>query len=194
VSPYFDVWSKGKETIKKSVSRNIRFIQAAISVVKSTHLKPYSCKYSKKTYTQHQILVLILFKYYLDQHYRELIEDVGDMAKIQEILNLSIIPHFTTLRKLLRQCHAMRASECYVMDRGYDSDMIHHLIRENLHADAIIPIRSRNNEIVGGTYRPEMVLRTNNPDTENDNSLKPRSPSRKESSAAISKHESSSFR
>jgi len=249
VSPYFDVSSKSKETIKRSASRNIRFIQAALSVVNSTRISPYSCKYSKKIYTQHQLLVLVLFKDYRNQHYREFIEDVGDMEQIQHVLDLSTIRHFTTLqkflfrikslylryvfgktlnlfyfnddiipitaidssgftsgycshyysartgkirkhflktsisgdtdqrvitgfiasksrvhdtrhaRKLLRQCHKIRKSHCYVMDRGYDSEDIHRLIREDLNADSIIPIRSWNNEIIGGTYRREMALR-----------------------------------
>ena len=232
------VKSNRKETIKKSASRNIRFIQAAISVVKSTHLKPYSCKFSKKIYTQHQLLVLILFKDFRNQHYREFIEDIGDMEGVQEILDLSKVPHFTTLQKflsrvktlylritfrktvnlfytsdenipitaidssgftsgycshyfsertgksrkhflktsisvdteqqvitgfvasnsrvhdtrhavkLLRQCHKIRTSDCYVMDKGYDSEAIHRLIREDLHAYSVIPIRSWNNEFV----------------------------------------------
>jgi hypothetical protein len=97
------VCSKRKETIKRSASRNIRFIHAAISVVQSTHLKPYSCKFSKMLYTQHQLLVLILihFKDYRNQHYREFIENVGDMERIQELLDLLIVPHFTTLQKFL---------------------------------------------------------------------------------------------
>ena len=229
-------------------SRNIRFIQAAQSVVNSTRISPYSCKYSKKIYTQHQLLVLILFKDYRNQHYRDFIEDIGDMKSIQEKLDLSTVPHFTTLKKffcriktlylryafgktlnlfysnadpipvtaidssgftsgysshyysirtgkirkhflktsisvdtdqqvitgfiasksrvhdtrhaakLLRQCHKIRKSECYVMDKGYDSEAIHRLIREDLHADSIIPIRSWNNDVVGGTYRQEMAL------------------------------------
>jgi hypothetical protein len=44
------------------------------------------------------------------------------------------------------------------MDKGYDSEAIHRLIREDLHADSIIPIRSWNNGVVGGTYRQEMAL------------------------------------
>ena len=244
--------SNRKETIKKSASRNIRFVQTAISIVKSTHLSPYSSKYSKKIYTQHQLLVLILFKDFRNQHYREFIEDVGDMDRVQEILNLSEVPHFTTLQKffcrikshylrlafrktvnlfyasdenipitaidssgftsgycshyfsertgklrkhflktsisvdtdqkaitgfvasksrvhdtrhaekLLRQCHKIRKSDCYVMDKGYDSEAIHRLIREDLHANSVIPIRSWNNEIIGGKYRQEMACQFNN--------------------------------
>lgn len=240
--------SKSKETTRRLASRNIRFIRAAFSIVKAIRITPYSCKYSKKIYTQYQLLVLILFKDYRNQHYRDFIEDIGDMASIQEELDLSAVPHFTTLqkffsriktlylryafrktlnlfysdndpipitaidssgftsgysshyysvrtgkirkhflktsisvdtdkrvitgfiasksrvhdtrhaRRLLRQCHKIRKSDCYVMDKGYDSEAIHRLIREDLHADSIIPIRSWNNEFVGGTYRQEMAL------------------------------------
>jgi hypothetical protein len=101
VPPNHNVCSKSQETTKRSASRNIRFIQTAISIVKSTHLKPYSCKFSKKIYSQHQLLVLILFKDYRNQHYREFVEDMGDMEGVQEFLDLSIAPHFTTLQKFL---------------------------------------------------------------------------------------------
>ena len=248
MSPNFDVLSKSMETIKRSTSRNIRFTQAALSVVNSTRISPYSCKFSKKVYTQHQLLVLILFKDYRNQHYREFIEDIGDIETIQQELDLSAVPHFTSLQKffsrikilylryafgktlnlfysnndpipktavdssgfnsgysrhyysvrtdrirmhflktsisvdidqrvitgyiasksrvndtrhahrLLRQCHKIRKSDCYVMDKGYDSEAIHRLIREDLHADSIIPIRSWNNEFVGGIYRQELAL------------------------------------
>ena len=107
MSPNHNVCSKSQETIKRSASRNIRFIRTAISVVKSTHLEPYSCKFSKKTFTQHQLLVLILFKDFRDQHYREFIEDVGDMEKVQEILDLSQTPHFTTLQKFLHRIKSL---------------------------------------------------------------------------------------
>jgi len=47
------------------------------------------------------------------------------------------------------------------MDRGYDSEVIHRLIREYLHANSVIPRRSWNNETVGGIYRLEMATQFN---------------------------------
>ena len=63
--------------------------------------------------------------------------------------------------KLLRQCHNTRKSDCFVMDKGYDSEAIHRLIREDLHANSVIPVRSWKNEIIGGTYRQEMACQFN---------------------------------
>ena len=45
--------------------------------------------------------------------------------------------------------------------KGYDSEAIHWLIREDLQADSVIPIRSWNNEIIEGTYRQEMAHQFN---------------------------------
>ena len=202
-------------------------------------------------FTQPQLLVLILFKDFRKHHYWEFIEDIRDMEGVQEILDLPVVPHFTTLQKflyriktlylritfrktvslfyssvenipitaidssgftsgycshyfsertdkirkqflktsisvdtdhqvitgfvpsnsrvhdtrhteiLLRQCHKTRKSDCYVIDKGYDSEAIHRLIREELHANSVIPIRSWNNDIIEGTYRREMAQQFN---------------------------------
>jgi hypothetical protein len=47
------------------------------------------------------------------------------------------------------------------MDRGNDSEAIHRLIRENLHANSGIPIRSWKNEIIRDTHRQEMACQFN---------------------------------
>ncbi len=47
------------------------------------------------------------------------------------------------------------------MDKGYDSEAIHRLIQEKLHANPVIPIRSRNNEIIGGNYHQEIAQQFN---------------------------------
>jgi len=40
-------------------------------------------------------------KIFCNHHYREFIEEVGDMEGVQEIIDLSLVPHFTTLQKFL---------------------------------------------------------------------------------------------
>jgi transposase len=55
------------------------------------------------------------------------------------------IKHANTL---IRQSNRKRKSECYVMDKGYDSEKIHTLIREEIKAESIIPVRERKRKKV----------------------------------------------
>ena len=248
MSPNSDVSSRSKETIKRSPGRYISFINHAFSLVQSSHLSLYSCKYSRRDYTQHQLLTLLLFKEFRKEDYRTVISNLEEMDRIRECLGLSSIPHFTTLQKffcrikpiylnllfkctlkrfysedgsipitaidssgftsgysshyysvrtgkmrkhflkttiavdtdqqlitgfmisknrvhdsrhalvLLKKCHRSRKSECYVMDRGYDSEKMHRLIRDTLHAHSVIPVRVwSNTQNIWGKYRKEMT-------------------------------------
>jgi hypothetical protein len=47
-------------------------------------------------------------------------------------------------------------AQCYVFDRGYDSEQIHLQIRTDLQAKSIIPIRDWNADYVKGEFRKEM--------------------------------------
>ena len=58
-----------------------------------------------------------------------------------------------TLKKLLRQCHRVRRSNLYVMDKGYDSEEIHELIRDTLNSCSLIPVRNRKRKRIFGYYR-----------------------------------------
>lgn len=230
MSPYFVMFSNNKETIKKSSGLFISFIKHAFSIVHSTRISSYSCKYSRRDYTHHQLLTLLLFKEYRKEDYRTVIWNFEEMEHIREVLGLSTIPPFTMLQKvfcrikflyfdlllkttlkqfysnddsisitaidssgftrgycshyysirtgknrkhflktsisvdtdlqvitgfvtsksrvhdtrhaekILRQCHNLRMSDCYILDKGYDSEVIHRLIREDLHANSVIPI------------------------------------------------------
>jgi hypothetical protein len=240
--------SNDKETLKNSSGRFISFVKHAFSLVRSSHLSLYSSKYSRRDYTQHQLLTILLFKEYRKEDYRTVICNLEEMDRIRGALGLTSIPHFTTLQKflyrikpiyldilfkctlrifysqddiipitaidssgftsgycshyysertgkirkhflktsivvdtdqqvitgfkisksrvhdsvhaypLLKECHKRHKSECYLMDRGYDSERMHRFIRESLNADSIIPARSHQYSLnVWGKYRKEMT-------------------------------------
>ena len=44
----------------------------------------------------------------------------------------------------------MRKSDCYVMDKGYDSGKIHSIIREEIKKDSIIPVGERKRKKIRG--------------------------------------------
>lgn len=59
---------------------------------------------------------------------------------------------------LLKQCHQTRRSNYYVLDKGYDSEAIHSLTREQLHSVAMIPLRQRKRKRIKGHYRRKMIF------------------------------------
>ena len=58
---------------------------------------------------------------------------------------------------LLKQYHRTRKSKYYVMDKGYDSEVIHSLAREKLEAIAMIPLRQRRRKKIKGKFRRKMI-------------------------------------
>ena len=61
-------------------------------------------------------------------------------------------------KTLIRQSNKLRKSQCYVMDKGYGSEEIHALIREEIKAESIIPLRVRKRKKIKGKYRKQLYL------------------------------------
>jgi hypothetical protein len=93
------VCTRGKETKIVSINRHIRFVEISSGLIKGSRIPLYSSKFSKKTYNQHQLLILILLKEYLSKDYRDTVDLVDLMNEIKQKINLDSIPHFTTLHK-----------------------------------------------------------------------------------------------
>jgi len=90
-----------------SSSQDIRLTEAALSAVRASHLPLYSCKYSKKPYTQHQLLVLPLLKERLRLDYRSFVDLLAILDRIRDILHMERVPHSTTLHTFMQRIRSL---------------------------------------------------------------------------------------
>lgn len=84
-------------------NKYLKFVDAALAASENSHLEIYSCKYSKKKYTQHQLLTLVLLKEYLKTDYRSIVELVELMGPVKSRIGLKQVPHYTTLHKFIKR-------------------------------------------------------------------------------------------
>jgi len=101
-----------------STNKYIRFVDIANQVIKESRIPLYSCKFSKRTYNQHQLLTLLLLKEYLAENYRDTVELIEIMDSVRQKIDLEEIPHFTTIQKF---CHRIKS---FVFDR-----LLNHLMK-----------------------------------------------------------------
>ena len=90
-----------------SANRYIRFVELSSGLIRDSRIPLFSSKFSKKTYTQHQLLTLLLLKEYLSEDYRDAVELAEIMDSIRAKIHLDNVPHFTTIHKF---CQRMRSS------------------------------------------------------------------------------------
>ena len=112
-----------------SSNRSIRFLHAAHAQVHRLPLLRYSHRFSRHTYSQQQLLTLLLFKEYLRATYRNVVDLISLMTEVCRLLNLKTIPHFTTLQKFLAR-----------IPSGLLSHMIHCLAEATLPSDASVSV------------------------------------------------------
>lgn len=79
-----------------SETKILKFARACYGLVKRSSIKPYSSKYSKKTFTQHQHVAILCIKHKKKLKYRELEEMLMESPRVCEELELHEFPNFTT--------------------------------------------------------------------------------------------------
>jgi hypothetical protein len=95
-----------KEHYFFSDQKYICFLTSCQNAVRLTGVPEYSSRFSRRDFTQHQLLTLLLFKEYLGAHYRDFVQLVEIMGIIQEQLQLDEIPHYSTLCKFSKRVPA----------------------------------------------------------------------------------------
>ena len=88
-------------------NRYIRFVELSSGLIRDSRIPRFSSKFSRKTYTQHQLLILLLLKEYLSEDYRDTVDLTEIMDSLREKIHLDELPHFTTIHKF---CQRIRSS------------------------------------------------------------------------------------
>ena len=77
-----------KVAILMSANRYIRFVELSSVLIQDARIPLYSSKYSKKIYTQHQVLTLLFLKEYLKEDYRDAVELTEITDSLREKIHL----------------------------------------------------------------------------------------------------------
>lgn len=87
--------------MKKRKTFLIKFAESILKALKIRHIRIYGHKFSKKTYTLHQHIVLLaLREYNKGMGFRQFCNLLPDFSLLLEYIGLTQIPHFTTLHKV----------------------------------------------------------------------------------------------
>jgi len=95
-----------KEHYFFSDQKYICFLTSCQNAIRLTGVPEYSSRYSRKDFSQHQLLTLLLFKEYVGARYRDFVQLVEIMCIVQEQLELKEIPHYSTLCKFSKRVPA----------------------------------------------------------------------------------------
>jgi hypothetical protein len=71
-----------------SANRYIRFVELSSGLIRDSRISLFSSKFSRNTYTQHQLLTLLLLKEYLSEGYRDTVELTEILESLREKIHL----------------------------------------------------------------------------------------------------------
>jgi transposase len=80
-----------------------KLFEHCLRCLRKTRIPLFSCKFSKRTYTQHQHLSLLVLKTYLNLGYRETSDLAHELWVTLSTFELKEVPHFTTLQKFFER-------------------------------------------------------------------------------------------
>jgi hypothetical protein len=86
------------ETTKRRVATRspVALARKALQVTRQA-VPAYSSKYSKKDFTQHQLLAILALEQFFKTDDRGIVELLHDLSDLRDTLELKKVPHHTTL-------------------------------------------------------------------------------------------------
>lgn len=81
LSPCGSMCTKCWEIKVLLTNQYIRFVEVASGIIRNSRIPLYSSKFLIKTYSQHQLLILILLKEYLSEAYRDIVNLSGSHGR-----------------------------------------------------------------------------------------------------------------
>ena len=91
----------------------LRLAETALEVAREA-LPPYSTKFDRKVYTQHQLFAILTLREFLRQDYRGMEQLLSDWSDLRRALGLAQVPDHSTLQKaaqrLLQKKGSMHSS------------------------------------------------------------------------------------
>ena len=76
----------------------LRLAETALAVAREA-LPPYSTKFDRKRYTQHQLFAILALREFLKQDYRGMEQLLKDWSDLRQVLQLTKVPDHSTLQK-----------------------------------------------------------------------------------------------
>jgi len=76
----------------------LRLAETALAVAREA-LPPYSTKFDRKVYTQHQHFAILVLREFLKQDYRGMEQLLTDWSDLRQTLGLTKVPDHSTLQK-----------------------------------------------------------------------------------------------
>ena len=98
-----------KTTPRPMTKSPLKLAKQALSVARDA-LPEYSSRFSKKTYTQHQLFALLAVREFLKTDYRGLEQCLNDWSDLRNALGLSRVPDHSTLQKASQRLRGKKGS------------------------------------------------------------------------------------
>ena len=85
------------------VNKYIIICRLCLQSCRQARIRKYSCRKSKHTYTQHQLIAIYALMKYTKSHYRDIIDLLEVMPEIRQAIGFDEVPHFTTTQKFIQR-------------------------------------------------------------------------------------------